>query len=65
MSAIGSGGVYRHGFGIKKRSWFGGLSRPAFMEPLVGVVPPPRDGNYVRLVGWRDVGVPPPYDGTK
>jgi hypothetical protein len=58
MSAIGSGGVYHRGFGIKKRSWFGGRSRPAFMEPLVGVplgvplgVPPPRDGNYVRLVG--------------
>ena len=39
------------GFGIKKRSWFGGRSRPAFMEPLVGGplgvplgVPPPCDG---------------------
>ena len=50
MSAIGRGSVYHRGFGIKKRSWFGGCSRPAFMEPLVGV-PPPRDGNYVRLVG--------------
>ena len=48
------------GFGIKKRSWFGGRSRPAFMEPMPpGVpqrvpqgVPPPRDG-YERgeLVG--------------
>ena len=52
------------GFGIKKRSWFGGRSRPAFMEPMPprgvpqGVpppnggkgVPPPCDGNYVRLV---------------
>jgi hypothetical protein len=55
------GGVYHRGFGIKKRSWFGGRSRPAFMEPLVGTpgvlppnggkgVPPPCDGNYVRLV---------------
>lgn len=64
MSAIGSGSVYHRGFGIKKRSWFGGRSRPAFMEPMPqGVpqgVPPPRDGkgvpppnggNYVRLVG--------------
>lgn len=58
MSAIGRGSVYHRGFGINKRSWFGGRSRPAFMEPLVGVplgvplgVPPPRDGNYVRLVG--------------
>ena len=50
MSAIGRGSVYHRGFGINKRSWFGGRSRPAFMEPLVGV-PPPRDGNYVRLVG--------------
>lgn len=52
MSAIGRGGVYHRGFGIKKRYWFGGAgrSRPAFMEPLEGV-PPPRDGNYVRLVG--------------
>ncbi len=54
------GGVYHRGFGIKKRSWFGGRSRPAFMEPMPprggpqGVlqgVPPPNDGgNYVRLV---------------
>ena len=64
MSAIGSGGVYHRGFGIKKRSWFGGGgggrsrilgSRPAFMEPMPPGgpqgVPPPRDGNYVRLVG--------------
>ena len=55
MSSIDGGGVYRRGFGIKKRSWFGGRTRPAFMEPLLGVVPlgvpPPRDGNYVRLVG--------------
>ena len=30
------------GFGIKKRSWFGGGGRrPAFMEPLAGGVPPP------------------------
>ena len=60
MSAIGRGGVYHRGFGIKKRSWFGGRSRPAFMEPMPpgvpqGVpqgVPPPRDG-YERgeLVG--------------
>ena len=62
------------GFGIKKRSWFGGRSRPAFMEPMppggpqgvpLGVpqgVPPPRDGNYVRLVGSGE-GVPPPRDG--
>ena len=50
MSAIGNGSVYHRGFGIKKRSWFvSGRSRPAFMEPLG--VPPPRDGNYVRLVG--------------
>ena len=63
MSAIGNGSVYHRGFGIKKRSWFGGGgggrsrilgSRPAFMEPL-GVPqggPPPRDG-YERgeLVG--------------
>ena len=63
MSAIGSGSVYRRGFGIKKRYWFGGgggRSRPAFMEPLG--VPPPRDGNYVRLVGGGE-GVPPPRDG--
>jgi len=63
MSAIGSGSVYRRGFGIKKRYWFGGgggRSRPAFMEPLG--VPPPRDGNYVRLVGGGQ-GVPPPRDG--
>ena len=48
------------GFGIKKRSWFGGRSRPAFMEPMPprggpqGVpqgVPPPNGGNYVRLAG--------------
>jgi hypothetical protein len=61
MSVIGSGSVYHRGFGIKKRSWFGGggRSRPAFMEPMPpggpqGVplgVPPPRDGNYVRSVG--------------
>ena len=43
------GGVCHRGFGIKKRSWFGGgsRSRPAFMEPLLGVplgVPPPHDG---------------------
>lgn len=58
------------GFGIKKRSWFGGRSRPAFMEPMPpggppGVpqgVPPPRDGNYVRLVGSGE-GVPPPNGG--
>jgi hypothetical protein len=71
MSAIGSGSVYHRGFGIKKRSWFGGgggRSRPAFMEPLrvpLGVpppnggkgVPPPNGGNYVRLVeGGGDVG---------
>ncbi len=75
MSAIGRGGVYHRGFGIKKRYWFGGGggggrsrilgSRPAFMEPLQGVpqgVPPPRDGNYVRLVGGGE-GVPPPRDG--
>ena len=45
-------GSYGRGFGIKKRSWFGGRSRllgsrPAFMEPLLGVplgVPPPHDG---------------------
>ena len=57
------GGVYHRGFGIKKRSWFGGRSRPAFMEPMPprggpqGVpqgVPPPCDGK----------GVPPPYDGN-
>jgi len=55
--------TYHSGFGIKKRSWFGGAgrsrilgSRPAFMEPLVGVpqgVPPPNGGK----------GVPPPRDG--
>ena len=45
------GGVYHRGFGIKKRSWFGGRSRPAFMEPLVGTpgvpqgVPPPNGGG--------------------
>jgi hypothetical protein len=46
-------GSYGRGFGIKKRSWFGGRSRllgsrPAFMEPLPGVppgVPPPHDGG--------------------
>ena len=43
------------GFGIKKRYWFGGRSRPPFMEPGVplGVplgVPP---------------GVPPPHDGVR
>ena len=43
------GGVYHRGFGIKKRSWFGGRSRPAFMEPMPsgGVpqgVPPPNGG---------------------
>jgi hypothetical protein len=64
MSAIGNGSVYHRGFGIKKRSWFGGggRSRPAFMEPMPpggpqGVplgVPPPRDGK----------GVPPPRDGN-
>ena len=41
------GGVYHRGFGIKKRSWFGGRSRPAFMEPLVGS--PPRDGVALQL----------------
>jgi hypothetical protein len=59
------GGVYHRGFGIKKRSWFGGRSRPAFMEPMPpsggpqGVpqgVPPPCDGNYVRLVEGGGVG---------
>ncbi len=44
------------GFGIKKRSWFGGRSRllgsrPAFMEPLLGG---PLGGP---------LGVPPPHDG--
>jgi hypothetical protein len=43
------GGVYHRGFGIKKRSWFGGRSRPAFMEPM-----PPRGGPQ---------GVPPPNGG--
>jgi hypothetical protein len=44
------------GFGIKKRSWFGGRSRllsvrPPFIEGGVPPgVPPPHDGNYVRLV---------------
>ena len=42
------------GFGIKKRSWFGGGSRrPAFMEPLAGGVGsvgvPPRDGGSKRV----------------
>ena len=53
-------GSYGRGFGIKKRSWFGGRSRllgsrPAFMEPLLGVplgVPPPHDGR----AGWLDNG---------
>ena len=41
------------GFGIKKRSWFGGGRRPDFMEPL-GV--PPRDGGYKRALA-SGVGV--------
>jgi hypothetical protein len=57
MSAIGNGSVYHRGFGIKKRSWFGGRSRPAFMEPMPPGgpqgVPPPNGGK----------GVPPPRDG--
>jgi len=56
------GGVYHRGFGIKKRSWFGGRSRPAFMEPMPpgggpqGVPPPCDGGNYVRLVEGGGVG---------
>lgn len=53
----GNGHGFGHGFGIKKRSWFGGRSRPAFIEPLPGVgVPPPRDANYVRLAGAAEGG---------
>ena len=47
------GGVYNRGFGIKKRSWFGGRSRPAFMEPM-----PPRGGPQ-----GVPQGVPPPNGG--
>ena len=39
------------GFGIKKRYWFGGRSRPPFMEPGVPLGVP--------------LGVPPPHDGYK
>lgn len=49
MIAIGNGGVYHRGFGIKKRSWFGGRSRPAFMEPLG--VPPPATGTTFDWLG--------------
>ena len=40
------------GFGIKKRSWFGGSRRPAFMEPL-GVLP--RGGGSKRVLDAGDV----------
>ena len=52
------------GFGIKKRSWFGGRSRPPFMEPGV---PPPHDGVRLAVLGRGalgvPLGVPPPHDG--
>jgi hypothetical protein len=63
------------GFGIKKRYWFGGRSRPPFMEPgVVGVppgvplgVPPPHDGVRLAVLGRGalgvPLGVPPPHDG--
>jgi len=66
MSAISSGVYPRGGFGIKKRRWFGGRSRPIFMEPLVGVpqgVPPPNDGKGVPPPN-DGKGVPPPNDGN-
>ena len=50
------GSVYHRGFGIKKRSWFGGRSRPAFMEPM-----PPGGPQGVPL--GVPQGVPPPRDG--
>jgi hypothetical protein len=58
------------GFGIKKRYWFGGRSRPPFMEPGVppGVplgVPPPHDGVRLAVLGRGALGVPPPHDGYK
>ena len=54
------------GFGIKKRSWFGGRSRPAFMEPEVPLgVPPPHDGVRLAVLGRGALGVPPPHDGVR
>ena len=44
------------GFGIKKRSWFGGRSRPAFMEPMPPGVPQ-------RVPQGVPQGGPPPRDG--